>query len=340
MRAVAELVPRLARSAIPVLLLGETGAGKEVIARLLHESGPRRPRPLVAVNCGAIPGQLIEAALFGHEKGSFTGALQQQKGIFEAADGGTVLLDEVGELPPAAQAALLRVLETKRVVRLGSTREIEVGVRLIAATHRDLEAMCRAGSFRLDLYYRVSPMVIHVPPLRERREDIAPLAERFLQLAAAAEGGPPRTLDPEALALLAAHPWPGNVRPRAAPTPSSGAVVVADGDRDEPRAEPARAHPRSRRGFSHRIQRVPRRRRGRGPRPCRQPEGAHGALRARRPGGGAPGMRGQPVRGRAAARSPAADAPNCKIKAHGIRKVCSIGGEPGARFTASAASAS
>ena len=147
------------------------------------------------MNCGAIPAQLVEGALFGHEKGSFTGAVQQQKGIFEAADGGTVLLDEMGELPAAAQAALLRVLETKRVVRVGSTREIEVDVRLIAATHRDLEAMCATGAFRADLYYRLSAMVLNVPPLRDRREDIAPLAARFLARAAAAAGLPPRTLD-------------------------------------------------------------------------------------------------------------------------------------------------
>jgi DNA-binding NtrC family response regulator len=238
MRAVADLIPRLSRSAIPVLLLGETGAGKEVVARLIHESGPRRAGPLVALNCGAIPGQLVEGALFGHEKGAFTGAVQQQKGVFEAADGGTVLLDEVGELPAPAQAALLRVLETKRVVRLGSTREIEVDVRLIAATHRDLEAMCAAGAFRSDLYYRISTMVLHLPPLRERREDIAPLAARFLRLASAAEGGPPRSFEPEAVELLVHYPWPGNVRELR--NAIDRAVVIADGPRIGARDLPER----------------------------------------------------------------------------------------------------
>jgi transcriptional regulator with GAF, ATPase, and Fis domain len=242
MRSAVELVPRLSRSAIPVLLLGETGAGKEVIARLIHESGSRRPRPLVAVNCGAIPAQLVEGTLFGHEKGSFTGAMAQQKGVFEAADGGTVLLDEVGELPAAAQAALLRVLETKRVVRVGSTREIEVDVRLVAATHRDLEAMCASGAFRSDLYYRISTMVLHVPPLRERREDIPLLAARFLRLAAAAEGGPQRTVDPEALELLVDYPWPGNVRELR--NAVERAVVVADGARIGPRDLPERIRAR------------------------------------------------------------------------------------------------
>jgi len=189
-----------------------TGTGKEVLARLIHEGGPRRDKPLVAVNCGAIPAELLESTLFGHERGAFTGAGQQQKGLFEAADGGTIMLDEVGELPAAAQVALLRVLEEKRVRRVGATREIEVDVRVIAATHRDLEAMVEARSFRRDLFYRLNGVDVTLPPLRARREDIAPLAERFLKKAAKANGREVRSIAPEAMVLLKEYGWPGNVR--------------------------------------------------------------------------------------------------------------------------------
>jgi DNA-binding NtrC family response regulator len=228
MRALADTAMRVARSSIPVLLQGETGAGKEVLARLIHRSGPRKAEPLVCVNCGAIPSQLVESTLFGHEKGSFTGALQQQKGVFEAADGGTVLLDEIGELPAPAQAALLRVLETKRVTRVGSVREIEVDVRVIAATHRDLEAMSQAGGFRVDLYYRLSAMVIPIPPLRKRREDIAPLAARFLAHATEAAGRGAMSIDPDALGLLERYAWPGNARELR--NALERAVVIAEGN--------------------------------------------------------------------------------------------------------------
>jgi len=212
MRALVDTATRVAKSPIPVLLQGETGSGKEVLAQHIHRSGPRKGKPLVCVNCGAIPSQLVESTLFGHEKGAFTGALQQQKGVFEAADGGTVLLDEIGELPGQAQAALLRVLETKRVTRVGSVREIDIDVRVIAATHRDLEAMSESGGFRIDLYYRLSAIVLAIPPLRGRREDIAPLAARFLAQAAAANGRGPMTFEPKALELLERYAWPGNVR--------------------------------------------------------------------------------------------------------------------------------
>ncbi|MEP7122300.1 MAG: sigma 54-interacting transcriptional regulator [Byssovorax sp.] len=238
MRALAETAARVARSSIPVLLQGETGSGKELVARRIHAEGPRRGRPLVCVNCGAIPAQLVESTLFGHERGAFTGALQQHKGVFEAADGGTVLLDEVGELPAAAQAALLRVLETKRITRVGSTREIEVDVRVIAATHRDLEAMSEAGAFRLDLYYRLGAIILAVPPLRERREEIARLAQRFLARAEKAAGRGSMRLDPDALALLDRYAWPGNVRELR--NAIERAVVIADGDTLTPRDLPAR----------------------------------------------------------------------------------------------------
>jgi DNA-binding NtrC family response regulator len=229
-------VTKLARSPIPVLLLGETGTGKEIVARAIHERSPRRARPMVCVNCGAIPPQLVESTLFGHERGAFTGAGQQQRGLFEAADGGTVLLDEVGELPPAAQAALLRVLETRRVVRVGSSREIDVDVRVVAATHRDLEAMCASGGFRLDLLYRLNAMTLTIPPLRARPEEIEPLALRFLQQANKANGLAIRGIEAEALALLQSYRWPGNARELR--NAIERAVIVAEGewiaDRDLP----------------------------------------------------------------------------------------------------------
>ena len=228
LRAVVELARRAARAVVPVLLQGETGTGKEVLARLIHEAGPRAGRPMICVNCGAIPAQLVESTLFGHERGAFTGAVQQQKGVFEAADGGSVFLDEVGELPAVAQAALLRVLETKRITRVGSTREVEVDARIIAATHRDLEAMVAAGSFREDLYYRLCVMTLDIPPLRERREDIPLLVARFVQQAAAANGSVVRAIHPDAVAVLERHSWPGNVRELR--NVIERATVIAEGD--------------------------------------------------------------------------------------------------------------
>jgi DNA-binding NtrC family response regulator len=212
MRRVFATALQLGRSAIPVLITGETGTGKELVARAIHEAGERRSAPLVCVNCAAIPQSLIESELFGHERGAFTGAERRTKGLFEEAHQGTVLLDEIGELPLAAQAALLRVLETKRFCRVGSKKEIEVDVRVIAATHRDLEAMCGAGSFRPDLLYRINSVMLPVPALRERPEDIPPLAEHFLEQACQTAGCPEVRIAPEALALLVQYGWPGNVR--------------------------------------------------------------------------------------------------------------------------------
>ena len=210
MKGVMTTVKRLAASPISVLIQGETGSGKEVIARAIHEGGPRSRRPLRTINCGAIPQALIESVLFGHEQGAFTGADRATPGIFEQAERGTVLLDEIGELAPSAQAALLRVLETKQVTRVGGQRELAVDVRVIAATHRDLDAMVAAGQFRQDLLYRLNSLILRVPPLRERVEDIGPLAERFLR--EAATRGSARTIEPAALAALEAYRWPGNVR--------------------------------------------------------------------------------------------------------------------------------
>ena len=208
MDAVYAAVEKVARKTLPVLITGETGSGKEVVAQAIHRSSGR-PGPLRAINCGAIPGQLVESILFGHERGAFTGAEQARSGLFEAAARGTLFLDEVGELPARAQAALLRVLETRLVSRLGSEREIETDVRVIAATHRDLPAMSSAGTFRQDLLYRLNAVTIEVPPLRERRSEIASLARAFVRQAGqVSEIG----ISPEALAALEAYSWPGNIR--------------------------------------------------------------------------------------------------------------------------------
>jgi two-component system response regulator AtoC len=212
MKAVMATVKKVAQSTIAVLITGETGTGKEVLARAIHDGGARKKMPMRSINCAAIPGTLIESVLFGHEHGAFTGADKQAKGIFEQAQGGTVLLDEIGELAPSAQAALLRVLETKKVTRVGGDKEIDVDVRVIAATHRDLEAMVEAGRFRQDLLYRLNTMTLRLPPLRERTDEIKPLAERFLQEAAKQANNDVRSIDPKALAALEAYSWPGNVR--------------------------------------------------------------------------------------------------------------------------------
>jgi DNA-binding NtrC family response regulator len=228
MQELFDTVDRLATAVIPVLLWGETGTGKEVIAQAIHRRGPRAGRPLVCVNCGAIPPQLVESTLFGHERGAFTGAHQRQRGVFESADGGTVLLDEIGELPAPAQAALLRVLETRRLTRVGSSDEVAVDVRVIAATHRDLEEMVRAGTFRRDLLYRLNAMIVRIPPLRERVEDIEPLCARFLREASEANQRSVRGVHPAALKSLTRYAWPGNVRELK--NAIERAVVISRGD--------------------------------------------------------------------------------------------------------------
>ena len=207
-----QTVRRVAGSVIPILIEGETGTGKEVVAQAIHGAGPRRDRPLRCVNCAAIPEQLVESILFGHERGAFTGATAQNKGVFETADGGTVFLDELGELPLAAQAALLRVLETKRFCRVGSTREISVDVRVVAATNRDLEAEVAAGRFRQDLLYRLNAITLALPPLRDRVEEIIPLANCFMKQAAEANGVTVTAIDSAAQRCLTFYRWPGNVR--------------------------------------------------------------------------------------------------------------------------------
>jgi len=232
MHALFDMVQKVARSTIHVLIHGETGTGKELIARAIHQRGPRAAGPMRAINCGAIPPTLLESVLFGHEKGAFTGADATRSGLFEQAAGGTVFLDEVGELPAPAQAALLRVLETRCVVRVGTTEERPVDVRVVAATHRDLEAMAKRGDFRLDLFYRLNGVLLEVPPLRDRREEILPLAEHFLREASAASGAGVTTIDPGAGRRLRDHSWPGNVRELR--NVIERAVVLASSDAIEP----------------------------------------------------------------------------------------------------------
>ena len=212
MRPVLRAAEKAADSTIPVLIEGESGVGKELIARAIHGSGARRAKPFVAVNCGAMPENLVESILFGHEKGSFTGATEKHNGKFIEADGGTLFLDEVGELPPAAQVKLLRALQEGEVEPVGGRRSIKVDVRIVSATNRDLIADVKAGRFREDLFYRLHVFPIMIPPLRQRLDDIPALARHFLVRIAAEEGKRVRGIGTKALDLLAAYRWPGNVR--------------------------------------------------------------------------------------------------------------------------------
>jgi DNA-binding NtrC family response regulator len=195
-----------------VLLTGETGTGKELFARAVHYNGPRRAAPFVDVNCAAIPDQLLESELFGHEKGAFTDAASAKPGLFEVANGGTLFLDEVGHLPLALQGKLLRALQERTARRVGGTRALAFDVRVVAATHVDLGAAVRQRTFREDLYYRLNVVPVHLPPLRERREDVVPLARHFLAALAAEYGLPAPTLGPGAERALLLRRWPGNVR--------------------------------------------------------------------------------------------------------------------------------
>jgi len=202
----------VAQSDASVLLRGDSGTGKEVLARAIHRASPRARRPFIAVNCGAIPEALLESELFGHMKGAFTDAVANHKGLFQAADGGTLLLDEIGDMPPALQVKLLRVLQERAVRPLGSSQSVPVDVRIISATHRDLEAAMALGQFREDLYYRLNVVTLTLPTLAERREDIALLANHFLAKLAAKYGKRSSGFAPEALKALTMSAWPGNVR--------------------------------------------------------------------------------------------------------------------------------
>ena len=212
MAALLARAGQLARSEASLLITGESGTGKEVMARHIHAASRRAHGPFVALNCAALPETLLESELFGHERGAFSGAVAARKGKFEQAEGGTLLLDEIGEMDPRLQAKLLRVIQEREVDRLGGTQPVRVDVRLLAATNRDLAAEVRAGRFREDLYFRLNVVGLHIPPLRERPGDIPVLAAHFARRFADANGMPRRELSPQALALLALHPWPGNVR--------------------------------------------------------------------------------------------------------------------------------
>jgi two-component system, NtrC family, response regulator AtoC len=212
MAQVRAVMERVAGSAIGVLILGETGVGKEVMARALHASSPRAPRPFVPIHCAALSPALFESELFGHEKGAFTSAMSAKPGLLETADGGTVFFDEIGELPEAIQVKLLRVLEDRVVLRVGGTRPSKLDVRFVAATHRDLEAEVARGTFRSDLYFRLTGVTLVVPPLRHRTGEIEELARAFCEDAAARSGRPAPALSPETLAALESYSWPGNIR--------------------------------------------------------------------------------------------------------------------------------
>ena len=228
MREVVRQTLALAQAHATVLVRGESGTGKELVARALHADGPRAGGPFVAVNCAAFAESLLESELFGHEKGAFTGAVARHAGAFERARGGTLFLDEIGDAPPAVQVKLLRVLEDRRITRVGGQDSFQVDVRLVSATNRDLEARVAAGAFRQDLLYRLQVVGLALPPLRERRADIRPLAERFLAQAQADHGKRIRAVEPEWYARLEAQVWPGNVRELR--NVVEAAVVTAPGD--------------------------------------------------------------------------------------------------------------
>jgi two-component system, NtrC family, response regulator PilR len=212
MKAIFELIQTVAQQPSRVLITGESGTGKELVARAIHELSPRAPRPFITINCGAFPETLLESELFGYVKGAFTGASQNRQGLVQAASGGTLFMDEIGNMSPAMQVKLYRVLQEQKVRPVGSTEETEVEVRVIAATNRDLDQEIAAGRFREDLYYRLSVISIHVPPLRDRREDIPLLARAFLERFRTNMQKPVEAIEPEAMRRLEAYPWPGNVR--------------------------------------------------------------------------------------------------------------------------------
>lgn len=211
-RTIYTLIEQVAPSSASVLITGESGTGKELVARTIHNMSPRRDKPFVAINCSAIPESLMESELFGHEKGAFTGAATRRQGCFELADTGTLLLDEIGEMPAILQAKLLRVIEERAVRRLGSRKEIDVDVRLLAATNRQPQEAVAEGNLRSDLLYRLNVFGIHLPPLRERKEDLPLLAQHLVTQLAEKHGRPARFLSSAAIEALQFHSWPGNVR--------------------------------------------------------------------------------------------------------------------------------
>ena len=212
MLEVKDMIEKVAPTNARVLITGENGTGKELVARQLHELSPRNRGPFIEVNCAAIPAELIESQLFGHEKGSFTSAIKQKKGDFELADGGTLFLDEIGDMSLSAQAKVLRALQENKIVRVGGEKEIPVNVRILAATNKNLKSEIEKGNFREDLYHRLSVIVINVPPLRERKDDIPLLVGNFLEIIAQDMGKPIPTFEPEAMEALKQYQWTGNIR--------------------------------------------------------------------------------------------------------------------------------
>ena len=246
MASLRALVERAAPSDLPILVLGENGTGKELVARAVHDLSPRRGQPFVRMNCAAIPAELVESELFGHEKGAFTGAAERRRGRFEQADGGTLFLDEIGDMPAAMQAKVLRVLQDGTLTRVGAAAETRVDVRLISATHRDLETSIAEGRLREDLYYRINTLVLKTPALRERPGDVPALVEHFVQSASRRNGWKPRPFAQDALDLLRRQPWRGNVRELK--NVVERALILCDGDPIEAEslrvALPAAAAPR------------------------------------------------------------------------------------------------
>jgi DNA-binding NtrC family response regulator len=233
MEKLYRMIAKAAQSSHPVLILGESGTGKELVARSIHFSGPYRDKPFIPVDCGSLVPTLIESELFGYVKGAFTGAAQSKDGLLTVAQGGTVLLDEIGELPVDLQAKLLRAIQEKEIRPVGSARRIPINVRVLAATNRDLEQAVSQGNFRRDLYFRLNVLNLRIPPLRERRQDIAPLIGHFLEKLSR-DSGLERSVSPEAMKVMLAHDWPGNVRElencleRACAMTSGPAIHVTD----------------------------------------------------------------------------------------------------------------
>ena len=231
MRQIYTVIEQVAGSAVSVLITGESGTGKEVVAQTIHQLSPRASRPYDAINCSAIPESLMESELFGHERGAFTGAIAKREGCFELANTGTIFLDEIAEMPPMLQAKLLRVLEDRKIRRLGSPKEVAIDVRVLAATNKDPLDAVRRGELREDLLYRLNVIHIKLPPLRERREDIPLLAEFMIRELSSRHNRPARLISPEVLEIFTRHPWPGNVRELR--NIIEHAVIVCDGQRIE-----------------------------------------------------------------------------------------------------------
>jgi DNA-binding NtrC family response regulator len=256
------LIDLVARSELSVVLLGETGVGKEVAAERIHRLSPRAGRRLVRLNCAALGESLLESELFGHERGAFTGAVAAKPGLLEVAQGGTVFFDEVAELPPATQAKLLRAIETREILRVGSVHPRPIDVRFVAATNRPLEELVARGAFRSDLYYRLAGITLTIPPLRERPREIETLARQFVADAAERAGRPPPAIGTDALARLRAHPWPGNVRElrhameRAVVLAAGATLVTARHLRLDPAPAAPPAAPAAERGSEAEKQRI------------------------------------------------------------------------------------